>query len=269
MTGALVWSLLTAAAVGTSAGYVGSLMVLRRMALVGDALSHVALPGLALGLILHFNPDLGAFLFVLIAAVVTWSIERSTQLPVDAIVGVLFVLALAVGVLLTPNPDLLEALFGNLTAVDPLTTVLSIAAAVGVVLVLRGIYRPMVLSVISPDLAASAGVRVSRVSLLYLALVSTTVAVAIQVSGTLLAGALVIVPAAGAKLVGTDLKRFATVSAAFGLVSAVAGTAFAFRTSIPPGPLVVMVGVVLFVAAWGWRLATAGRPQPSRRPTAP
>ena len=253
MTPALALSLITAGAVGAAAGYVGSLMVLRRMALVGDALSHVALPGLAIGLLLGFAPTIGAFAFVLTAAVLTWGLERSTHLPVDAIVGVLFVLALAVGVLLTPDPDLLEALFGNIAAVSPLTTVLTGVVAVAVILLLRGIYRSVVLSVISPELASSAGVRVGLVSLLYFALVSTTVAVGIQVSGTLLAGALVIVPAVGAKLVSPDLRVFTALSTAFGVLSAVGGTLAVFGTSIPPGPIVVVVGVVIFCAALAWR----------------
>lgn len=255
------WSLVAAGAVGAAAGYVGSLMVLRRMALVGDALSHVALPGLAIGLLLGFAPTVGAFAFVLTAAVLTWYIERSTRLPVDAIVGVLFVLALAVGVLLTPNPDLLEALFGSVAAVSPLAAVITLVISALVILLLRGIYRPVVLSVISPDLASSSGVRVNAVSLLYFALVSTTVAVGIQVSGTLLAGALVVVPAVGAKLVGRDLRAFAAWSVVFGVGSAVGGTALAFGMSIPPGPLVVVVGVSLFLASWAYQ---AVRDRPGR-----
>lgn len=257
MNPSLALSLITAGAVGAAAGYVGSMMVLRRMALVGDALSHVALPGLAIGLLLGFAPTIGAFAFVLTAAVLTWGLERSTHLPVDAIVGVLFVLALAVGVLLTPDPDLLEALFGNISAVSPLTTVATVVVAVVVILLLRGIYRSVVLSVISPELASSAGVRVAPVSLLYFALVSTTVAVGIQVSGTLLAGALVIVPAVGAKLVSSDLRGFTTLASAFGVLSAVGGTALVYGTAIPPGPIVVVFGVVIFGVALAWRTLAA------------
>ncbi len=271
MSASLFLSLATAAVVGAAAGYVGSLMVLRRMALVGDALSHVALPGLAIGLLVGFSPTLGAFAFVLTAALLTWSIERSTRLPVDGIVGVLFVFSLAVGVLLTPNPDLLEALFGNLAAVDLLTTVLSAIMAGLVILLLRAIYRSVVLSVISQDLAASAGVPVGRVSLLYFVLVSTTVAVGIQVSGTLLAGALVIVPAVGAKLVGWDLRSFSLLSLVFGTVSAVSGTAASLALSIPPGPMVVLVGVVIFVASWLGMMLRERRkgrlPQPRASPS--
>ncbi|MGI0132999.1 MAG: metal ABC transporter permease [Thermoplasmata archaeon] len=262
MTVALALSLLTAAAVGSAAGYVGSLMVLRRMALVGDALSHVALPGLALGILLGFSPTVGAFALVLIAAVLTWWVERSTGLPVEGIVGVLFVLALAIGVLLTPNPDLLEALFGSLGAVDAWTTVATLVVAAAVVVTLRSIYRSVVLSVISPELAASAGIRTGAVSLLYLVLVSTTVAVGIQVSGTLLAGALVIVPAVTAKLVGSNLRTYTVLSVGFGVVSAVGGTALASGSTLPPGPPVVVVGVVLFAAALVYRWTRNWRTRP-------
>lgn len=250
-------SLATAAAVGFGAGYVGSLMVVRRMALVGDALSHVALPGLAVGLLFGFNPFLGAFAFVLTAAFLTWYIERATHLTIDAVVGILFVLALAVGVLLTPNPDLLEALFGNVAEVGLLATVASIALAATVVVLTRLIYRSMILSVISEDMAASAGVRVDLVSLLYLVLVSTVVAVGVQVVGTLLVGALVIVPAAAAKTLGTNLTRYATLSSVFGVASALTGTALSFAWGIPAGPLVVVLGVLVFLGCWA--LATIGR----------
>ncbi len=267
MTGAALFPLATAAAVGFGAGYVGSLMVVRRMALVGDALSHVALPGLAVGLLFGFSPFLGAFAFVLTAAFLTWFIERSTHLAVDAVVGVLFVLALAVGVLLTPNPDLLEALFGSVSQVGFSAMVVTIVLAVGVTLLTRRIYRSMILAVISEDLAASAGVRVELVSLLYLTLVSTVVAVGVQVVGTLLVGALVIVPAAAAKTLRTNLGAYGLLSALFGVVSAVGGTALSLGSGIEAGPLVVILGVALFLGAWGVSATRSmSRPSPSAPP---
>src|SRR6266571_2920042 len=100
MTDAAAYSLVAGISVGFAAGYVGSLMVLKRMALVGDALSHVALPGLALGILFNFNPFFGAFAFLFSAAVLTWYIEKTTKLFPESIIGVLFVTALAVGILL-------------------------------------------------------------------------------------------------------------------------------------------------------------------------
>src|SRR2546430_4403353 len=95
MTESAAYSLVAGIFVGFAAGYVGSLMVLKRMALVGDALSHVALPGLALGILFNFNPFLGAFGFLFFAAVLTWYIEKKPRLFPESFVGVLFVSALA------------------------------------------------------------------------------------------------------------------------------------------------------------------------------
>ena len=102
--------LVSAVFVGLASGYLGSFMVLKRMALVGDALSHVALPGVALGLLFNFNPILGAFITLFAGIIGIWLIENKTELPAESIVGLFFTFALAVGLLITPDEELLEAL---------------------------------------------------------------------------------------------------------------------------------------------------------------
>jgi manganese/iron transport system permease protein len=89
------FSLVLAIFVGIAAGYLGSLMVLEKMALVGDALSHVALPGLAIGITLQFNPYLGAFAFLFVSAIIIWHVQRVTKISFEALVGPMFTLALA------------------------------------------------------------------------------------------------------------------------------------------------------------------------------
>lgn len=256
MMDALVYSLIAGASIGFAAGYIGSLMVLKRMALVGDAMSHVALPGLALGILLGFSPFLGAFAFLFAAAVVTWYLEQSTRLSVESIVGVLFVLALAVGILLTPQPDLLEALFGDITSVSLLYALAAIAVSAVVVVLTRLIYERVVLSLISDELARSTGVRVAQVNFLYLLLVAVVVAAGIQIVGSLLVGALVIVPAAAMKNVTASLKRYGLLSGITGAVSAAIGvllSAWLGLPAVPAGPLVVIVGFVIFLVALGAR----------------
>ena len=95
----LTLGLVVGAFVGSTAGYLGSIMVSKHMALVGDALSHVALPGLALGILFNFNPFIGAFALLVITVIVTWYLQKSTTRSVEAIIGVLFVLALAIGII--------------------------------------------------------------------------------------------------------------------------------------------------------------------------
>ena len=254
MTEPAAYSLVAGIFVGFAAGYVGSLMVLKRMALVGDALSHVALPGLALGLLFNFNPFLGAFGFLFAAAILTWYIEKTTRLFPESIVGVLFVTALAVGILITPEVDLLEALFGDITTVTLVDALLAIAISVLVVVVSRLVYRRVVLTILSDELARSTGVNVPLVNFVYLLLVTIVVAVGIKIVGTVLVGALVIVPAAAVKNVSRNLSSYALLSGLTGIASAGSGILLADYLRLPAGPLVVTVGTAIFAGALiaGW-----------------
>jgi len=234
--------------VGLSSGYIGSLIVLKRMALVGDALSHVALPGFALGILFNFNPFIGAFAFLFASAVLTWYIERVVRLPAESIVGVLFVTALAIGILLIPQEGLLEALFGDITKITTLGAVLAITASVAVIYAMRLTYGKLVLVTISEELAVSRGVDVAKINLVYLLLVSLVVAIGVSVVGTLLVGALVVIPAVAAKVVSPNLSKYALLSSVFGLISASAGVISASYMNLPIGPLAILSGLTLFVA---------------------
>lgn len=259
MSEPVAYSLVAGILVGMAAGYVGSLMILKRMALVGDVLSHVALPGMALGFLFQFDPFLGAFAFLFAAAVATWYLESRTKLAVESVVGVLFVLALAAGILLTPEPDLLEALFGDITNVSALYAVAAVVVAVVVVLLTKLVYDRVVLTLISDELARSTGVRVAESNLLYLLLVASIVAAGIQIVGTLLVGALVIVPAAAMKNASSSLSRYAASSAVTGLVTAAAGILLSAWLNLPAGPIIVVVGFFVFLLAIpAGKLARAG-----------
>ncbi len=260
MSEPLIFSLVVGVAVGLSAGYLGSIMVLEKMALVGDALSHVALPGVAIGLLLNFNPYVGAFVFLFVSAVIIWQLQRVTKLSFETLVGAVFTLALAIGILLVPSTDLLEALFGDITKVDVIDAVAAIMVSILVILLTRAIYKKLVLGLISEELAVSMGVNIARTNLLYLLLVSLVVAIGIMITGTLLVGFLVVTPAAAARMVSSNLSRYVRLSAAFGVVASVAGIVLSANFGIPPGPLVVLVGVSIFamvvVARWRMRMTT-------------
>jgi len=256
MTETLIFSLLIAVAVGFSAGYLGSLMVLKKMALVGDALSHVALPGLALGILFNFNPFFGAFGFLFGSAVIIWYLGRITKLSFETLVGAMFTLALAIGILIVPEPDLLEALFGDITKVALMDTILAVIIAILAMLLTKIIYNKIILGMISEDLAVSNGINVSRTNLLYLLLVSLVVAIGIKIVGTLLVGFLVVTPAAAAKNISSNLSRYAMLSSVFGAISASSGILLSSYLSLPSGPLVVLSGIAifLFTVLARWRL---------------
>ena len=246
----LILSICIGVSVGLSAGYLGSLMVLEKMALVGDALSHVALPGLALGIVYNFNPFIGAFAFLFVSAVVIWHLGRVTKLSFDTIVGATFTLALAVGILMLKEVELLgEALFGDITNVTIIDTGIAVLVSVVALLAANRIYKRLVLSMISEELAVSKGISVSKINLIYLLLVSLVVAAGIKIVGTLLVGFLVIVPAAAAKNLSSDLFKYAVLSAVFGAVSAIAGVLSSSFLNLPTGPLIVISGVTIFAVS--------------------
>jgi len=262
------FSLVLSIFVGVAAGYLGSLMVLEKMALVGDALSHVALPGLAIGITLNFNPFIGAFLFLFVSAVIIWHIQRVTKISFEALVGAMFTLALAIGILLYGNNlDALEAaFFGDISQVTALSALVAVGVCIAAVVATKIIYDKLVLALISEDLAISKGIKVAQINLVYLFLVSIVVAISIQIVGTLLVGFLVIVPAIAAKNLSTYMKRYSLLSAFFGAVSGFTGVFlwnlfFQENNILPfPGPMVVFVGIIIFagtvIANWRLKITT-------------
>jgi len=142
---------------------------------------------------------------------------------------------------------LLEALFGDITNVTLSDALTAVVISIVAMALTRIIYSKLVLSMISEELATSTGVNVARTNLLYLLLVSLIVAVGIEIVGTLLVGFLVIVPAATAKNVSSNLNRYSLLSSALGAVTAFSGIILSSYLSQPAGPLVVLSGIVVFI----------------------
>ena len=249
----LLFLMTVGATVAAAAGDLGSFMVLKRMSLVGDALSHVALPGMAIALTFHFSPILGAFIALTLAVIGVWYLEKTSQIYPEALVGIFFTASLAIGILITPQTELLEALFGNIEKVTFNEGLAAIALSVAVIIVTTTISRKMVLGIISEELAKSMKVAVSTLNLVYLLLVGAVVALGIRFVGTLLMGALVIVPAASARNVSRGIKNYFLLSVVFGIFSAVTGLLVASFYQITAGPVVVLISILFFILSYLFR----------------
>src|SRR5579862_2201349 len=105
--------ILLSVAVALAAGLVGSFAVMRRMVLAADPLSHVALPGIGIALALHIHPIIGAAAMLFFGALLVWALEERTRASTEAVIGVIFSLALALGTLISTGDNLIEALFGG------------------------------------------------------------------------------------------------------------------------------------------------------------
>jgi ABC-type Mn2+/Zn2+ transport system permease subunit len=240
-------SLIAGIFIGGTAGYLGSLMLTKRMALVGDALGHVALPGMGLALLLGLDVSLGAFLFLLLGIFLIWLLEIKSPLPTEALVGVVFVTSLAVGFLIVPQPELLEALFGDISKVSLDMAVISAIFSVLIFLVINFIYRRMILADISPDLAKSEGVNIKKQNFIYLLSIAAMVALGVKIVGSLLVGALVIIPAATARNLSKNLKQYYLTSIIFGVLSCFFGSLLFRLTGLPAGPLIILVSTFFFL----------------------
>jgi ABC-type Mn2+/Zn2+ transport system permease subunit len=241
---------LVGVAVASAASYLGSFMVLKRMSLVGDALSHVALPGMAIAISLSLSPMIGAFVSLTLAALTIWYLEETSEVYPETLVGILFTTGLAIGVLITQEPDLLEALFGNIETVTPMEGTLSAVLSLATVFLTYKISPGLTVSVLSDEMAKSAGYQIKRVNLLYLILVATVVALGVKFVGTLLTGALVIVPAAAARNISRGITSYQFLSIIFGSLSAITGILLSEYFRLPTGPLVVLTSTVFFLTTY-------------------
>jgi len=248
MDNSLLLQLVTGSLIGLGAGYVGSFMVLRRMSLVGDALSHVALPGIALSLLLNINPFFGAFTALFVAIVGIWFLEKKTELPSETLVGIFFTLSLAIGLLLTPEPELLEALFGDITKITTLDLIITVVLVGIIIFVIRKISNGLMLGIISKELAMALKIPIHKINFIFLLLVVFVVALGLKVAGTLLMGSLVIIPAAAAKNIAVNLSSYSWWSILFGALSAIVGIILAQYFGIEPGPTIVLTAGVIFLA---------------------
>jgi ABC-type Mn2+/Zn2+ transport system permease subunit len=231
-----------------AAGLVGCFALMKRMLLAGDVISHLALPGLGVAFLLKIDPLAGGAVTLFLGTLLVWQLQKKTGLATDATIGVVFAAALAIGAIVTPQEDLIDALFGELRPVSPLGALLGFVAMLAVVLSIFFLKDRLALSIFSPGLASATGVNVSRVDLCFLLVFSLTVLVGLRFMGALLASALIILPAATARRLTDRLSRFLVVSSAISLISVIAGFLLnELVLKLPTvGPTIVIFAAILF-----------------------
>jgi zinc transport system permease protein len=239
-------ALILSAAMAAAAGLVGCFAVMRRMALAGDALSHVALPGIGIALALHVHPVFGAAAMLFFGALIVWAIEDRSRLATETIIGVIFSAALAVGSLVTSGEDLIEALFGGAGTPSRLETTFGLIAALAVMLFVWHRKNALVIALVSPDIARTVGIDVKRLNLLYLEMFALTVALGLRYLGVLLMGSLIIIPAATAKRLSGNLNQMLSTAAIVAAAVTIAGSALATWLHRPTGPLIVSLAATGF-----------------------
>jgi zinc transport system permease protein len=242
-------ALLLSVAMAVAAGLIGCFAVMRRMALAADALSHVALPGIGIALALQIHPLVGAVAMLFFGALLVWALEERTRAATETVIGVVFSAALAVGSLMTSGEDLIEALFGGPRVLSATEVVFGFAAATAIVLFVITHRNSLIVTLVSPDVARTAGINVRRLNLLYLQMFALTIALGLRYLGVLLMGALIIIPAATAKRVARNLNGMLYVAVLVAVVATALGTWTAAWLHRETGPLIVTVAAGAFVVS--------------------
>jgi len=244
-------------ALAIGAGPVGVFLMLRRMSLMGDAMSHAILPGAAIGFLLSglslFAMTAGGLVAGFVVAVLAGLVARATELKEDASLAAFFLLSLALGVTIVSlrgsNVDLLHFLFGSVLALDNPTLIL-ITAITSVSLVLLAlIWRPLVLECVDPSFLRSVSRAGAPAHIAFLALVVMNLVGGFHALGTLLAVGLMMLPAAVARFWARDITAMILIAVATGMVSGFAGLLLSFHAGVPAGPAIILSAGVLYVGS--------------------
>jgi manganese/iron transport system permease protein len=246
--------LLAALLVGVVCAVMGTFVVLKGLAFIGDAVSHAAFPGLVIAYILGVPLYIGGAVAAVATALAIGLVTRRSRLRFDTSVGVLFAGTFAFGVMLFSTikgyvTDLLGYLLGNVLGIgvgDLIQVAILGAIVLGIVLAIR---KELLFATFDPLGAAASGLPVARLEYLLLALLGVTIVVSIQAVGIIMVVAMLVTPAATAQLLVIRFGRMMAVGVALAAVSAVLGLYLSFYLNLASGASIVLVETVFFVVA--------------------
>ncbi|MEZ0278255.1 metal ABC transporter permease [Methyloceanibacter sp.] len=244
-------------ALSLSAPPIGVFLMLRRMSLMGDAMSHAILPGAAIGYLLAglslFAMSLGGFAAGLAVALAAGLVARSTVLREDASLAAFYLLSLALGVAIISIKgsaiDLLHVLFGTVLALDDTAILLLVSIATVSLAALAIIYRPLVLECFDPQFLRSVSNLSSPTHLAFLVLVVLNLVAGFQALGTLMAVGIMLLPAIAARFWAEDVAGMFVTSVLIALIASITGLLASYYTSVPTGPAIILVCGALYVVS--------------------
>ena len=253
-------ALLALALVGVVCAVVGTYVVLRGIAFIGDAISHAAFPGVVVAYLLQVPFYLGAAVAAVTTALAIGFVTKRSGLRQDTSIGVLFAGTFALGVFLFSSiegyvADLSSFLFGNVLAIGATDLVALLILGGGVILAVAVLWKELLYATFDPLGAAASGIHVERLEYLFLALVALTIVVSLQAVGIILVVAMLVTPAATAQLLTVRFTRVMLLAAVIGIGSAVIGLYLSYWLDVASGATIVLVqtGAFLVVLALGPR----------------
>ena len=247
-------ALISALVIGITCGAVGTFIILRSLSLMGDAISHAVLPGVALSFMLGINFFIGAIVFGLLASFIITFIKENSVIKGDTAIGITFSSFLALGVILiglvNSSTDLFHILFGNILAVQDSDMWLTFGVS-GLVLLFVGLFfKGLLLTSFDPVLAKTMGINVNFYHYLLMGMLTLVSVTAMQSVGTILIVAMLITPAATAYLFTSSLKSMMLLASTLGALTSVLGLFLGYSFNIAAGSSIVLTSTIIFLVSF-------------------
>lgn len=244
-------ALITSIIVGIVCGTVGSLIVLRGLSLMGDAMSHAVLPGVALSFLFGIPMFVGALITGMIASIFIGYITTSSKTKPDAAIGISFTAFLASGIiiisLINTTTDLYHILFGNLLAITNSAFLTTIVIGSIVLILIIIFYRPLMISTFDPTFSRMSGLNTTLLHYFVMLLLSLVTVASIQTVGIILVVALLITPASTAFLISKKLYSMMIIASLISVISSIVGLYYSYIYNIPSGATIVLCTFVIYI----------------------
>ena len=246
-------ALIAGIAVAVVCSFMGIFLVLRRYALFGDGMAHVAFGGISIGLVLGVFPLWTAFAASILGGLGLQKLRNSTKISGDAAVAVVLVSGLAVGVLLVSasggfSVDLFSFLFGSILLISTEDVMLIVAISAGIVGTLLALHRQFLHLTFNEEQARVAGLNVTLLNYAFVVLAAVTVVTSMRLVGILLISALIVIPNISAIMLGKGFKKTVGISILFSVLSVVAGILLSYYFDLAPSGTIVLVAVAILLA---------------------
>ena len=245
-------ALITGTAVAIICSVIGLFLVLRRQSLFGDAMSHVAFGGIALGIFLNLYPIWTAFIVSVLAALGITKLKESTKIPSDSAIAILLSSGLALGVVLISlsqgfSLDLFSFLFGSILLVGFQDEITVLALSIAIISIICLLYKKLMYITFNEEQAKVSGLDVSKLNYLFIILAGITVITSIRLVGVLLISSLLVIPNITAMMFGRGFKKTAIISTIMAVCSVEVGIIFSYIWNIAPGGTIVIVSIIIFL----------------------
>ena len=235
-------------------GPLGCFVIWRRLAYFGDTLSHSALLGVALAILLEVNITLAVFVISVLMGLALLMLRQIAPLSSDALLGLLAHSTLAIGLIALSfmtwvRVDLLGFLFGDVLAINQFDLLVIGLGGTIVLLVLKLIWRSLFAATVSPEIARAEGLQPERAEIIFMILMASVIAISMKIVGVLLITALLIIPAATARCFSSSPEQMAVFAVLIGIFSVIIGLQSSLTWDTPAGPSIVAALLALFIAS--------------------